>query len=142
MQILEVESENDKHLEAFKQVEWALADREHYGDTIPDFTKRSQTLVFRDGDEIQGYVSFSLMGGVGKIDSLLVGKSFRGQGIGKQLLSGAEERMKTLGAHKVSLETGVNWIARSVYEKMGYKVRTHLPNDFGHQEFVLMDKEF
>ena len=49
--------------------------------------------------------------------------------------------MKTLGAHKVSLETGVNWEARKIYEKLGYKVRTHLPNDFGHQEFVLMDKE-
>ena len=56
------------------------------------------------------------------------------------LISEAERKAKELGAHKISLETGLTWTAKSFYEKQGYQVRTILPNDVAHQDFVLMDK--
>lgn len=141
MQIIEVDPETSAALKTFKSVEWPVADQEHYGDKIPDFIKRNHTLMVQEEDQIQGYISFFLVGGVGKIDSLIVGQKFRGRGIGKRLLEQAEQKMKSLGAHKVSLETGVDWEARKLYEKLGYKVRVLLPNDFGHKDFVLMDKD-
>jgi hypothetical protein len=44
------------------------------------------------------------------------------------------------GAHKITLETGQDWVSKKFYEKLGYKVRVVLPNDVAHQDFVLMDK--
>ncbi len=140
MKIIETDSENNSALKAFKLIEWPEADKEHYGDNLPDFTKHAGTLIADEAGEIQGYISYSAVAGVGKIESIIVGKKFRGRGVAKRLLETVEQKMKTVGVHKVMLETGANWQAKKVYEKQGYQVRVVLPDDCGHQDFVLMDK--
>lgn len=141
MSIIEVNSENAPALKTFKHVEWEEPDKEHYGNHRPDFdAKHAYTFVAQEDGEIQGYVSFSVDAGIALINSFIVGKKFRGKGVGKLLLAAAEKKLMSEGAHKVSLETGADWEARKIYEKLGYRVRAHLPNHFGHQEFVLMDK--
>ncbi len=79
--------------------------------------------------------------GVALMESLIVGKDYRGSGLATKLVALAEEHARSLGAHKIKLETGVDWQARKLYEKLGYEVRASLPNYYAHNDFVLMDKE-
>jgi GNAT superfamily N-acetyltransferase len=64
----------------------------------------------------------------------------KGQGIGTALIKAVEEKAKSLGAHKIWLETGTTWKSKNFYEKNGYFVRTIMPNHTGNQDFVLLDK--
>ena len=142
MPIIEVESENIPTLKTFKHVEWAEADKEHYGVVPPGFfAEYKHTLTMQENGEIVGYITFSACGGIGNINSILVGKNQRRRGIASKLLSAAEDKLKAYNVHKVMLETGADWKARHVYEKQGYTVRAILPNHVFHKESVLMDKQ-
>lgn len=138
MHITEITEGQSEALEIFKSQVWPVADREHYGDTQPDFEKKNFTLVAKEGDDIVGYVSIIIDSGVAQIEPLMVHP--RGKGIGSALIQAAEARAKEMGTHKLWLETGSTWDAKKFYEKHGYSVRTILPNHTGGHEFVLMDK--
>jgi ribosomal protein S18 acetylase RimI-like enzyme len=140
MDIIKLEEDHKTLLEAFKREEWPEVDNEHYNNPNLDFSKRSFTLLAKDGDIILAYISFFIELGVAQIDSLIVGKKSRREGLATKLMQEAESQAKLLGAHKVRLETGVNWRAKSLYEKLGYSVRAVLPNYYGNNDFVLMDK--
>jgi len=140
MQITKLEETDKSLLELFKRDEWPEADREHYDNLNLDFSKHSFTLLAKDRGIVMAYISFFVELGVAQIDSLIVGQSFRKQGLATKLINEAESQAKSLGAHKLRLETGVNWGARYLYEKLGYNVRTILPNYYANQDFVLMDK--
>lgn len=140
MNIIELESKDKFLLELFKGEEWPEADNDHYSNPNIDFSKHSFTLLAKDGDVILAYISFFVELGVAQIDSLIVGKRFRRKGLAIQLINEAESQAKSLGAHKVRLETGVSWKAKSLYEKLGYSVVAILSNYYGNEDFVLMDK--
>ncbi len=140
MEIITYSPIDQEKLEAFKASVWPAADIEHYGNNQPNFFREEITLLAKDGDEIVGYVTIIADSGVAQIEPLMVAVERKGQGIGSKLLVAAEEKAKSLGIHKVWLETGSDWKARSFYEKHGYTVRTILPNHTGGREFVLMDK--
>lgn len=140
MKIIKLEDIDKSLLELFKGEEWPEADREHYGNLNLDFSKDSFTLLAKDGDIVMAYMSFFVELGVAQIDSLIVGKKFRRKGLAMKLINEVEFQAKSLGAHKVRLETGVNWKAKYLYEKLGYNVRAVLPNYYANQDFVLMDK--
>ena len=139
MKIQELISEEKEALSQFKAQEYPSVDKEHYGE-IPDFTFHEFTLVIKDEEKIVGYIDATVCLGVGYVKSLLIGSDYRGKGLGKELMDAAEEKVKNLGAHKIWLETGSNWQAKAFYEKLGYSMRTILPNDVNGQEAVLMDK--
>lgn len=139
--IQQLQSNQQEALDAFKGKAWPAADAEHYGNTPPDFTRHAFTLIALEGEEIVGYSHSSTDAGVATIHSLIVHPDKKDQGIGSALLTQAEKESKLRGCHKVSLETGKEWKSRGFYEKLGYIVRTELPDHYGHQTFVLMEKK-
>jgi ribosomal protein S18 acetylase RimI-like enzyme len=140
LEIGELVTKDSSALDSLKEDGWTEADKEHYGDPLPDFTKSEFIITAHDGERYVGYVSFIYDLGVARIDSVLVTPEYQGQGLGQRLMLEAESRVKRLGAHKVYLETGANWKARRLYEKLGYEVRATLPDYWGHLDFVFMDK--
>lgn len=142
MKISEFKLEDKSALEEFKGNNWPAADLEHYKDKQPDFSKSSHTLVAtNDIGKIIGYIIFTIDTGITWVESMIVDSKARGQGIGSELITHAENLAKSKGSHKIWLETGLDWKAKSLYEKLGFTVRATLPNHYGHQDFVLMDKE-
>lgn len=140
MEITEITQEQESELKIFKGLVWPEADKEHYGDAQPNFSRDEFTLIAKEDGEIIGYVSVIIDTGVAQIEPLMVKTDLKRKGIGTKLLQDAEEKAKSLGAHKIWLETGSDWQAKDFYEKHGYQVRTVLPNHSGGREFVLMDK--
>ncbi len=141
--IVKLEKTDIYLLDKFKTEEWPEADREHYGDYNLDFSKNFYTLVAKnkDDDTVLAYISFFTELGVAQIDLLIVGQKFRRNGLAKKLINEVENLVKSLGVHKVRLETGMDWKAKSLYEKLGYNTRAILPNYYANRDFVLMDKE-
>jgi predicted N-acetyltransferase YhbS len=140
MNISEMTEQDLSALEAFKEHIWPPADHEHYGDQQPDFYKKEFTLITKDNEEIIGYITVLIDSGVAQIEPLMVKTELKGQGIGTKLIRAAEDKAKELGAHKVWLETGVDWKSKAFYEKNGYRIRTVMPNHTGGRDFVLLDK--
>lgn len=126
-------------LNEFQTTEWALSDTEHFGEVSRDFSKRKFLYLARIEGEITAYVVLETNMGVATIDVVIVKLSERGQGIGKQLIRYVITQAKRKECHVIKLETGVSWKARLVYEKIGFKIRSVLPNYYGNQEYVLMD---
>lgn len=140
MEITELDQSQKSELGLFKSQVWPHADQEHYGENQPKFFKEEFTLIAKENGNVVGYVSVSIDTGVAHLEPLMVKTDLKGKGIGTKLLHTAEEKSKTLGAHKIWLETGSDWLAKKFYEKHGYHVRTVLPNHTDGCEFVLMDK--
>lgn len=125
---------------SFKKKEYPEVDKEHYGLPLPDFTEHKYTLVAKENNQIVGYITISVELGVAYIISLLVAKKYQRQGIATKLIRQAEQKAKELGAHKIWLNTGVHWDAKHLYTRLGYIQRCTLPNFYGHQDFILLDK--
>lgn len=83
---------NNEALEQFKSKVWPIADREHYGDQMPNFTKEEFMLVATEGEEIVGYISVLIDSGVDQIEPLMVDP--RGTGIGSVLIQAAEAKKR------------------------------------------------
>lgn len=126
-------------LTEFQTTEWSLSDTEHFGEVSRDSSKRKFLYLTRIEGEITAYVVLETNMGVATIDVVIVKLSERGQGIGKQLIRYVITQARKKQCHVIKLETGVSWKARLVYEKLGFKIRSVLPNYYGNQEYVLMD---
>ncbi len=140
MNITQLTTQEESNLESFKSLVWPTADKEHYGDNQPKFFKDEFTLIAKENDQIIGYITITIDSGVAHLEPLMIHPEFQGKGIGTELLKAAEEKVKSLGGHKIWLETGLDWKAKNFYEKNGYNVRTILPNHTDNRDFVLMDK--
>lgn len=140
MNIAELDVAEKLNLQVFKDAEYPTVDKAHYGDNPPVWNDEVFTLVAKEGSEIIGFICINVRMGIAYIESLLVGEKSRNQGIGQKLVFDAEEKAKSIGAHKIWLETGRTWGTEKFYRRLGYVVRTILPNDVGHQECLLMDK--
>jgi GNAT superfamily N-acetyltransferase len=140
MEILEISEHQINELDTLKSEAWSAADREHYGDNQPIFFRKEYTLAAKADGQFVGYITIIADSGVGQIEPLMVQPDLKGKGIGIALLKAAEDKAKSLGIHKIWLETGVDWKSKTFYEKHGYQVRAILPNHTGGREFVLMDK--
>lgn len=85
-------------------------------------------LVAKDKGKVVGFVNFTTRktvlhpGPSGLIDELIVSKSHRGRGIGKELLLAAIEKCRELGCCEVEVSTEKsNSGARKFYRKYGFK---------------------
>ncbi|GAG71099.1 unnamed protein product [marine sediment metagenome] len=90
----------------------------------------SYILVAEIGGVVVGFINFTTRktilhrGLSGLIDELIVAKSYRGEGIGKQLLSGAIEKSRQLGCCEVEVSTEkTNTKAREFYRQCGFTER-------------------
>jgi len=90
----------------------------------------SHILVAEIGGVVVGFVNFTTRktilhrGLSGLIDELIIAKSYRGKGIGKQLLSSAIEKSRQLGCCEVEVSTEkTNIKAREFYRQYGFTER-------------------
>ena len=90
----------------------------------------SHILVAEIEGVVAGFVNFTTRktilhrGLSGLIDELIVAKSYRGKGIGKQLLSSAVEKSRQLGCCEVEVSTEkTNAKAREFYRQCGFTER-------------------
>jgi len=90
----------------------------------------SHILVAEIGGFVVGFVNFTTRktilhrGLSGLIDELIIAKSYRGKGIGKQLLSSAIKKSRQLGCCEVEVSTEkTNIKAREFYRQCGFTER-------------------
>ena len=90
----------------------------------------SHILVAEIGGVVVGFVNFTTRktilhrGLSGLIDEIIVAKSYRGKGLGKQLLSSAIEKSRQLGCCEVEVSTEkTNIRAREFYRQCGFTER-------------------
>jgi ribosomal protein S18 acetylase RimI-like enzyme len=90
----------------------------------------SHILVAEIKRVVVGFVNFTTRktilhrGLSGLIDELIIDKSYRGKGIGKQLLSGAIKKSRQLGCCEVEVSTEkTNTKAREFYRQCGFTER-------------------
>ncbi len=142
MKIIDGSAIDKTKLDAFKAAEWEPVDKLHFDNTeLVDFDEVESMLVALDDDGgIMGYIKTRTEMGTAEIESLIVGQSFRKQGVAASLVAKAEEVCKSLNIHKIWLETGVDWEARDLYKKLGYEEVATLKKHYGHKDFVLMEK--
>ena len=141
MNIEKIKDIDKEQFKSFGEREYPQVDREHYGESLPDFEEYEYTFVAKEQENIVGYITIKLELGVALIKSLLVGHEFYRRGVATQLLQEAEREAKKLGAHKIWLETGVEWSARKLYDSLGYVERGILKNFYGHKDFIIFDKD-
>ena len=91
--------------------------------------------VLKDGWEIAvaeskggivGFIVYKMEGGCGFIDLIDVAKDSQGKGVGRSLVTHAEETAKAAGCRKMQTDTtenaeGIPWKAYSFWKKMGYR---------------------
>ena len=91
-------------------------------------------------NEIMGFVVIQMVGAfTGYIQSIAVQPSWRGHGIGQQLIAFAEKRIFAEQPNVFICVSSFNPRARQLYERLGYKVIGEL-NDYivpGHAEILL-----
>ena len=90
----------------------------------------SHILVAEIGGVVVGFVNFTTRktilhrGLSGLIDEIIIAKSYRGKGLGKQLLSSAIEKSRQLGCCEVEVSTEkTNTKAREFYRQCGFTER-------------------
>ena len=90
----------------------------------------SHILVAEIGGVVVGFVNFTTRktilhrGLSGLIDEIIVAKSYRGKGLGKQLLSSAIEKSRQLGCCEVEVSTEkTNIKAREFFRQCGFTER-------------------
>ena len=141
MNIEQFSDQDGLELAAFKAAEWPSADLQHFGEGS-DYSHHKITLICRDDAGIVGYGTLSTDSGVGHIESILIGENYRGKGFATQLVIALEDSAMGFECHKIWLETGSDWAARFLYEKLGYQRRMTLADHYGGKDFLYYDKLF
>lgn len=84
--------------------------------------KFAHYLVLEYNQEIIGYCGIWVIIDEAQITNLAIHSHYRGQRLGKQLLSHSIEFIRMLGAQKLSLEVRAsNDVAQNLYRKMGFQ---------------------
>lgn len=121
---------------------WAAADRDHYGKETTWESWAGEKFLFAAKQEghIVGVVAGKLTAGVVYIERLISHPDKRGLGIGTQLMQQAETWARDHGAHLIYLDTGKDWDANHLYQKLGYTITSEIPDYYYHQDFVIYTK--
>jgi GNAT superfamily N-acetyltransferase len=86
-----------------------------------------------------GIASFTVNGGLCELKHLLVGLDSARRGVGTALLAAVEARARSLGSHKIRLETA-EYQARPFYERNGYRCACTLEDDRFRRTWYVMEK--
>lgn len=99
---------------------------ENYRNLLNDVN--SHILVAETSGTVIGFINFTIRRTLlhpalsGLIDELVVANSYRGKGVGKQLIYAAIEKCKQLGCCEVEVTTEfTNTNARTFYKRCGFK---------------------
>jgi len=129
-------SKNNNKLKLFNQSEWPNANIENYGHSKDWNAKNFVFAVIDESKNIVGTLGMKVEGGVGYIGTMLVAKKHRNKGIGKLLMNHARNIAKEQNAHKIFLQTGLNWPSVNFYRKLGYKITGKLKDHYFHLDFI------
>lgn len=117
--------------------------REHYADPLPagytaafdaiENDVNNELLVAKCGDRLAGVLQLTYLPNLtfrgrwrAQIEGVRVAPDFRGQGVGRLLISGAVEKATIRGCHVVQLTTNrVREDAQSFYSSLGFEA-THV----------------
>ncbi|WP_338729114.1 GNAT family N-acetyltransferase [Haladaptatus sp. DJG-WS-42] len=121
---------------------FAAANRDTIRAALMRFIVADKLIVARENDSIIGFVMFDVEDGMyqqdvtrGIVMNIYVEPSFRGQGIGSELLAAAEEQLRDAGAETVALDVmAANTDAIRFYERHGYhshrvELEKHIESD-------------
>jgi ribosomal protein S18 acetylase RimI-like enzyme len=124
-------------IKEFEKKEWVTADIEHYGKSC-DFSKKQYKFVADNNNgEILGFLDLIIIANVAFVETLLVSSKHRREGVGKKLITKAENLAKKKKCTKIWLETGADWKAVKFYEKNNYKVTgAHEKHYFGNKDLI------
>ena len=87
-------------------------------------TPTSTVLLAEDDDALNGSVMVGFDGHRGWVYYLATAPDRRGQGIGRALMTAAEDWLKALGSPKIQLMVrGDNAVARGFYDALGYELQ-------------------
>lgn len=136
IQILEQKTDD---MRFFDKKEWKIYDVLHFGKSIKWDTK-FYYLKAEDKSGILGTMELKIEGGVGKINTILVGNKSQRKGVGKALMQKADELTKENNGHKMFLITGKNWEAVKFYKALGFEKTGELRDHYFHVDFIEMSK--
>jgi ribosomal protein S18 acetylase RimI-like enzyme len=137
---LKVLQRQSKRLAEFSVREGEAANIEHFGRPV-DWRATIRQLIAEDRQRnIIGSLKLEIQAEVGYVDTLIVAKNHRGEGLGTQLTLKAEQLAKEAGAHKIYLETGKTWAAVKFYQSRGYTVTGEHPRHYFGQDFIIFSK--
>lgn len=142
-----------------------LSDDEILGFSAPEFAKTSspealldswergnilkdgfEVFLAEDDRKIVGYMMFKVEGDSCYIDDIVVCKEEQGKGVGKKLVTYAEDKAKSLGCHSMKTDTtenirGVPWRSYTFWLKMGYKdTGERIPTEYDFKEIHFIKK--
>ncbi len=84
-------------------------------------------LIYKDGPSIGGMITLGEKNNKGDIGLVAVAESARGKGIGKKLMTAAENAFRDMGYNEVQVVTqGVNVPAMNLYQSCGYTIDERL----------------
>lgn len=131
-----------KEIREFNVSEWHEVDTEHYGRKVQGTEWNSKRFIFKATikEEIVGTITGKHLAGVVYIDSIIVAKTNRRQGVGGILMERVKEFGKKIGAHKVHLVTGRDWESNKFYEQLGFEKIGELPKHYLKHDFVIYSK--
>lgn len=129
----------EEHTQSFEEKEWTDVDLEHWGREI-EWDLFDYRFSAISNEEIVGIIFGKYEAGTTYVDNLLIGKNYRGKGIGTKLMNFIEEWTKQKGGHKVWLLTHKKWKANKLYQKLGYEQTCTLKKHFLEEDFFLYEK--
>jgi len=99
-----------------------------------------ETYVAIDDDTVRGFIMLMMQGAlVGYIRVLCIDPTYRGHGLGTQLVAFAEERIFRESPNVWLFVTDFNTRARALYERLGYEVVAEVRDYIvrGHSEILM-----
>jgi len=124
----------------FLKQEWAALDRERWGNESPQWHKTCHWLRSEHDGQTVGAARFYFRGGVAHLSEIVVGQSWRGQGIGGRLMACFEEMARRAGCHKLSLRTLEGSPSVRFYQRLGYEVEGKLIRHYHQLTFLQLCK--
>ncbi len=126
-------------IKAFDERAWHGENIEHYGKPV-EWVEKKFVFKATENGKIIGAIKGKFEVGVIYINTLIVDKSKRRQGVGRQLIERVEKFGKQLHAHKIFLFTMEEWKASQFYKSLGYRKTGNLPKHYLKKNFVIYSK--
>lgn len=130
----------DEKIDKYNSVLLDQIERFNKDNNIYPMEERDIMFVALDNDKFVGGVHGSVTEDSMYIGLLVVDEDYKGNGIGKNLMSKIEERAKELNVYSINLGT-VEFQAEKFYDKLGYKIVFIKENDpRGYKSYNMVKK--
>lgn len=124
------------NVRAFLRREWAAEDRRRWGDEAVSWEKENLMLRAVVDGQTAGVAEFSFKGGVAHLSEIIVGQTWRGRGIGAQLMARFEKAARAAGCHKLSLRTIEGSPSVGFYRRLGYEMESKMARHYHGLTFL------